>query len=524
MDQDGIAYFDMADAYFRGDWKVAINSFWSPFYPWLLGLALKVLQPTRYWEFAVAHLVNFITYIFSLASFSFFLREIKLKQKEKEQEIAGLPEWAWIVLGYTLFIWSSLNLNDMLFATPDLCVTIFLYLAFGLLVRIWRGVHDWTVFILLGCVLGLGYLTRAYLFPLAFVFLACALFCVRNLKQAVPRALVSAAIFLTLALPLAVAISKTQDRAMFGDHFSVKYLTHVNGLDWYVDAGASEFGTPLHPPRKVFEAPKIYEFATSYRETYPLHYRHSFWQEGLKPKFRLGEYLKYLVGMGVYYNYVAFVHHLGAVFAVFFILFLMSQSRSKNLFRQWPLLIPALFALGIFFVIHPAWRYIFPFVTVLILALFSSIELRPSPEAKKLITYSILIVTALIWIQIVAYGSKRVGKSVSDFLQGETPSSHMEWQVADGLKQMEVQEGEPVALLGSQDAYWPRLIRSQIVSEMPTEQIEFFWRSEPDLQAEALKAFQTTGAKVVVAVDAPPAALKRGWKRIGQTHHYAYFL
>jgi len=530
MDEDGISYFDMADAYFRGDWKVAINSFWSPFYPWLLGLAMKILHPIRYWEFGIAHLVNFLTYVVSLACFSFFMTElIRYKKSKYRPGTVELPEWIWICFGYTLFIWSSLNLNDMLFATPDVCVTIFVYLAFGFLVCIWNGSRDWLTFILFGCVLGLGYLCRAYMFPLAFIFWACALISMRNLKKAIPRVLVSVFFFLMFAIPLSIAISKTQGRATFGDQFSTKYFTHVNNLDWYVNDGVSEFGVPLHPPQKVFDAPKIYQFATSYRETYPLHYRHAYWQQGLKPKFKLGEYLKFLGKMGVYYYYVAFVHHLGSIFVVFLILFLMSDysygQRFKNLFKQWPIFIPALCGLGIFFLIHPAWRYIFPFVTVMIMALFSSVRLRESLETKKLIVYSMLTVVGFMWIPISAYGGKRVVKTILDLTQGETPSSHVEWQVYDGLKRMGIQDGDPVASLGSSNSvYWPRLLRSQIISELPDDQIEFFWRSNPDRQALALKAFKSTGAKVLVAVNAPPNALQRGWKRIGETNHYVYFL
>src|SRR6185369_13250535 len=30
MNPDGISYLDVADAYLRGDWAVAVNGYWSP--------------------------------------------------------------------------------------------------------------------------------------------------------------------------------------------------------------------------------------------------------------------------------------------------------------------------------------------------------------------------------------------------------------------------------------------------------------------------------------------------------------
>src|SRR5215831_1446147 len=60
---DGISYLEMGEAYLRGDWGMAVNGYWSPFYSWLLGLALLILQPTPYWEYSVFQLVNLVVYL-----------------------------------------------------------------------------------------------------------------------------------------------------------------------------------------------------------------------------------------------------------------------------------------------------------------------------------------------------------------------------------------------------------------------------------------------------------------------------
>lgn len=59
MGFDGISYLDIGDAFIRGDWGMVVNGFWSPLYAVLLGLAMYLLKPSPYWEFGVAHLVNF---------------------------------------------------------------------------------------------------------------------------------------------------------------------------------------------------------------------------------------------------------------------------------------------------------------------------------------------------------------------------------------------------------------------------------------------------------------------------------
>ena len=60
FDNTGVPYLDIGDAYFRGDWSMAINATWSPFYSWLLGLALYILKPSAYWESICLYMVNFV--------------------------------------------------------------------------------------------------------------------------------------------------------------------------------------------------------------------------------------------------------------------------------------------------------------------------------------------------------------------------------------------------------------------------------------------------------------------------------
>src|SRR5262245_37197428 len=77
IDPDTISYLDMADAFMRGDWKMAINAYWSPLYSWLVGLALSVVKPSPYWEYSLLHVVSFLIYLWALFSFRFFWLELR---------------------------------------------------------------------------------------------------------------------------------------------------------------------------------------------------------------------------------------------------------------------------------------------------------------------------------------------------------------------------------------------------------------------------------------------------------------
>jgi hypothetical protein len=79
MNEDGIGYLDMGDAWFRGDWEMAINGVWSPLYSWILGAVIAVFEPSTRWEFPAAQITNFAIYIAALFCFEFFWRELRAR-------------------------------------------------------------------------------------------------------------------------------------------------------------------------------------------------------------------------------------------------------------------------------------------------------------------------------------------------------------------------------------------------------------------------------------------------------------
>jgi hypothetical protein len=81
IDPDGVNYLDIARAYFRGDWKMALNSYWSPLYSWVLGFVLHLFKPPPYWESTVIHVVNFAIFLLALRSFEFFLAAVSRCQR-----------------------------------------------------------------------------------------------------------------------------------------------------------------------------------------------------------------------------------------------------------------------------------------------------------------------------------------------------------------------------------------------------------------------------------------------------------
>ena len=256
MNSDGICYLDLADAYLRGGYSLLLNAHWSPFYPWLLGLAKRLVNPAPYWEFTLLHLVNFVIYVFALVAFEFLLTELIASGIPGPQsENAGvnpLPEWSLRVIGYLVFLWSSLTLITLERESPDMLMSVFVYFAVAIILKIRSDTTNWYLFALLGVNLGIGYLAKAPMFPLAFVFLGVTLLTTSNLRQATPRVLVAFTLFVLVSAPLFAGLSRMKARLTFGDSGKWNYLTVANGVGplWYMQDLGTARGKFEHNPRK----------------------------------------------------------------------------------------------------------------------------------------------------------------------------------------------------------------------------------------------------------------------------------
>src|SRR5258708_5236470 len=166
MNPDGISYLDIGDAYWRGDWHNAINAYWSPLYSWILGFFLKVLKPSAYWEYPMVHLVNFLIYVAALGCFEFFLSTFIADRRRRDLELlpvgkTGLPVFVWWLLGYSLFLSTSILLVGLYLVTPDMGVTAMVYLASAFVLKIAGGSSRRSTYVSLGLVLGFAYLAKS---------------------------------------------------------------------------------------------------------------------------------------------------------------------------------------------------------------------------------------------------------------------------------------------------------------------------------------------------------------------------
>jgi hypothetical protein len=518
---DGISYLDIANQCAQGHWHSLINGYWSPLYPFLLGLGFRVLRPSPFWESTVAHFVNFGIFVLSFVCFEVFLKALIHNQRRYNPNTNGdaIPEWALWVLGDSLFVWATLLLIHLQRLQPDLCVAALVYLAAAEVLHIWPGKSNWFRYTRFGGILGIAYLAKAVMFPLAFVFLGCALFAAKPMRQTIPRVALALAVFILVGTPFITALYKQKGRATYGDVGTIAYAEFVNGARRYIhwQGGPPGTGMPVHATRVLRAEPPVFEFGTPIRGTYPPWYDPSYWYEGVSNKFILRNQLS-----AVYYTveeYVGILPYMAGLFVGFLGMALFARAHGypwRNLLLYWPILVPATAALGIYALVYVEARFVVPFLVLIWLALLAGLRFPQSQTAKALVA-SLALATALTSCVGIAW---LTGRALFRTLR---PKPFVNWEVAQGLQKWGIQPGEEVGSIGSAvDGYWAHLAGVRIVVEVPLWGSPSFWASDAKSQSEVLADFAEAGARIVVSDQPPPVISSEGWQEIGATGYFVH--
>ncbi|MGQ9649600.1 MAG: hypothetical protein ACUVXJ_05795 [Phycisphaerae bacterium] len=542
MNPDGISYLDLADAVRTGRWSDAVSAYWSLVYPCLLAVGLMLSRVEPYWEATVAHAVNFSIYLCALASFHFLwvgLWHRGLSRARAAPADAGerLPSWAWLVLGYALFIWTSLDLITLRIVTPDMCVAACVYLAAGILVHLQRGQAGTGWFALLGLVLGIGYLTKAIMLPMAVVFAVVALFAAGRFRRLPARVVVVLICFALPAGPYVTFLSIQKGRLTFGDSGRINYAAHVSGIyPWDHWRGLPlGTGTPVHPSRQILDKPAVFEFASPVPGTYPLWYDPSYWYDGVKPTFSLSRQASALWrNKDVYFDLLC--RQQGAWLFPVLVLFAFGSrlgSALREILSYWPLLLPALAGLGIYALVHVEPRYAAPFVLLGWGVLLPAVRLPAGKLSGSLIRAACGVSALALLLTIAVEAGPAVNRTAADLRTRTDTAPHQQWQIARQLQEMGLRPGDKVAHIGQalkSWSYWARLAGVQIISEL--RPAESFWLSDDATRARVIEAFRSTGARAVIAHRPPsderpwglPIEFAPGFQPLGNTGHYVLFL
>jgi len=543
MNEDGINYLDMGDAYLRGDWDAAINGVWSPVYGVVVAAIVRISEPSIWWEFPTVQITNFAIYVLALLSFEFFWTRLSLHYYRAGADREGrvlFPPAVWLALGYSLFIWSSLDLIQVWSVTPDMSVAAIVYLAAGLMLKISAEPDDGRHFVVLGLLLGFGYLVKAALLPLGIVALALAAMRMPGSPGRRARNLfVSLAAMLLVAGPLLGALSWSAGQLTMGDVGRFTYLKHVNEMPYPDFQLAVERlrGTPQTPPRRVWDEPPVYEFAEPVAGTYPMAYDPGYWTTGLAPDITVRSQARALITSAMAY-FDLFVREQGGFLGVVLLAGVIGIANLRQSFRNVDvaaiLVLWSLAAFAMYSVVHVLPRYVAPFVTLFWAGLLVSMRFPAEVSGKRLATAAAALLTLFVWVNLAVLnldGLRRV-TGFTPLAEGAAlPSAEVEQHaadhagIADQLLQMGLRNGDHVAFIGySFTEYWARLARLKIVAEIHWHDTDRFWNVPRDTQAFAIAAFAGTGAVAVIAAPVEVEELPPGWQAVGDSGYLLYML
>lgn len=514
MNPDGIEYLDNATAWWSGDFHNALNSLWSPLYPWLIGALFALARPAAFSEFPLAHLLNFLIYLVSLAAFLFFIGCVRAMLPSPRR--ASAVTLSLLLVAYSSFVYCSLDFTTLAYVTPDLLVSLFTFLAAGLFLRIAAGTASTSHYAVLGAVLGFGYLAKSPFLLFGLVCLGMVAVLVRHRPAGLAKIALAAIAFAAVITPYVWMLSSSKGRLTFGESGRSNIIWHVNGVPLYHWQGSPKNGQPIHPTRQLSSQPAIFEFATPVAGTYPPGYDPVYWIEGARIALRPADFARSLVEQLKLYGYLIHHRQLALVFALLAFVLLAANNRSVfgSIGRFWPVICLSFIPFAMYALVHAEGRYLAPFFVLLWTALFAGILNSLAGNVDSKVMVSITAIAAALML----------GEALNVVKPATPIGAH--YQVARALQDLGLKQGDAAAIVTRDfDFFWARLTGARI-----TMQVDFVDASCPDCrerQSEWEKAKPILAAHGVIFVVSPcvPGVVDQpGWRQLGSTGVYAYHL
>ena len=511
MSPDGVAYLDASDVYLSGGWPAARTGYWSPLYPTLLAGARLVAGQGAARELLIAQGVNLLLFLCTFTALEYLVREVRWTARAR---LPGAPpnDTAWHVLVYAFFGVLTVGWIRVWTLTPDMAVAAIVFAIAAVCIRLTTGRGRWPSFVVLGLLLGLGYLAKAVLLPIGVFTLATLAVLLRRRPGGLTQIAAAALIFLGIAAPQIAYTSRLKGSPTIGDVGRLNYLWFVADVPGPV---SSAFPLPARLPSPTATGqtltrldaahgshPAVYDIDAPIPGTLPIWYDAGYWYRGVVAPVRPGAIARALVRHArVYLELFGFLLVGGAAAA------LAGPVSRRLLLAMRPapvLIVPALAALALYALVLVQSRYVAPFALLLFAGLVP-------PWATDAVSRRLRVgfaVGAVTGLPLIAYQARVDGS----YWHG---SAQRRANVVAALAERGIGPGSRIGFIGeAYDALWARTARLRFVSLVPLAEAPRFWELDPGSRAAVLSHMRQRGAQAIVA-EAPALGVDiEGWERL----------
>jgi hypothetical protein len=523
---DGIAYLDMSDAVLEGRWRDLPNAHWSPLYPVLLAVA-RLLAPSLDAELHVAHALQVGLFLAALLALACYASALAALSRNRASDLAatdaGLARPSLVALALSVGAVILLETIGLARLTPDLllCVFIFLSAAFALRMRA-EPSSPWYP-IAFGVSAGLGYLSKAFLFPMAFVWLFATWWSLRRAGLRRRGVWIAGATFALIAAPWIAVLSAGQGKLTFSESARLNVLWMQNGLPWANWQGeAGPKGVPQHAPRRLHREPEVFEFAQPIQGTYPLWNDPAYWNAGavaeptLRATARIAgqsawTLLKLLLGLG------------GPAMAILALCVLQRGVRApwREAWHRWLAFLPPAIAVGAYGIMWLEPRYVGPFLALLAVSALDVVWVPSEPawrSAAAAILTAGLGFCALFCVQDVT-------PEIREAVSGTGAPMHLTARRSLGALGRE-ESAEPIAVVDHgkpfpEGFYWARYLRSRIVTSVVSHGGIDEWAGDDEAVQSVRRTLRGAGVRWLFSMRRPSGAAAEKWRVVGDSGLYA---
>ncbi len=511
INTDGLIYIEMGEGLRTGELSKLVNLACSPLYPVILGLLQIILKPDPFLELPLLKIGGIVGLILAMVSCEVLLsalRKNKHLPPQNDTAARAVTTLIYALCLIAMLIWIKVRLMN-----PDIFVFAVVLFISSILVWIWADPVPYYKYGLLGLAIGVGYLTKTYIFVMSPVFLLAAALVSKKSWKILPRLLVAGFSILLVAAPLIIPLSQRVGRFSFGEIGSMAYTSEVAAQ-----------GAPIHGPEVLFQRPAVLAYHYSLPCTDAMGFDIAYWSLGLSAKLDYKDQIK-----AVYKNVgellshtLLFILSLGTWIAVLWRCGCVSFPHPRQRWLPLTLIFVGACGTGLFALVHLEMRYVAPFVFISLLGFLLYPVYKVDSKGWPKTAHMATVALAAVLLGFLIYGA------IDQAARGLTSSAgkpsfaamynNFE-KIVNFLKEKGINPGERVAILGCRETYWARMARVQIMARVPDE-AEFLAVSASS-RLSAMKSLERVRVRAVLAKGAIyNQFVSEGWTLVPGTEDY----